>query len=184
MKRTIAGLIATAALSTASGPAIGADAAQIERGQYLVDLLSCAACHTDGQLLSSPNAQRYLAGSSTGIAYTNHEQPGVVFPSNLTPDPDTGLGRWTAEQITHNVQYGIDRHGRQQLPIMPWPGYAHMHKADAEAITAYLMSLPPVKHQVPANVVPETPSVAPYVRYGVYVFFPKTAVESETVTTP
>ncbi len=160
------------------------DAQQIERGRYLVDLLSCAACHTDGQLLSEPRADRYLAGSSIGIAYSNHDKPGVVFPANLTPDPDTGLGRWSAAEITKNIQYGIDRHGRQQLPIMPWPGYAHMQQEDAEAITAYLMSLPPVKHAVPTNVAPNTPSSAPYVRYGVYVFFPKTAIEGETITTP
>lgn len=160
------------------------DAARIERGRYLVDLLSCAACHTDGQLLSEPRADRYLAGSSIGIAYSNHDQPGVVFPPNLTPDPDTGLGRWSAAEITKNIQYGIDRHGRQQLPIMPWPGYAHMQPEDAEAITAYLMSLPPVKHTVPANVAPNTASPAPYVRYGVYVFYPKTAIEAEKITTP
>ncbi len=177
MKSSAAWIIAAWMLVPSS--VLAADAAAVERGRYLVELLSCAACHTDGQLLSDPKADRYLAGSSVGIAYSNHEQPGVVFPSNLTPDVETGLGRWTAEQITTNIQYGIDRHGRQQLPIMPWPGYAHMHKADAEAITAYLMSLPPVRHAVPANVAPETPSVAPYVRYGVYMFFPKQTVDTK-----
>jgi len=154
-----------------------ADAAQVARGSYLVDLLSCAACHTDGQLINDPVAERYLAGSTIGIAYTNHERPGVVFPSNLTPDKETGLGRWSADEITRNIQYGIDRHGRQQLPIMPWPGYAHMAKEDAEAITAYLLSLAPVKHRVPDNVSPESPSTAPYVRYGVYLFYPDSAIE-------
>jgi mono/diheme cytochrome c family protein len=168
MKKSMFSLIFAALAPVAAAN----DAATLERGQYLVELLSCAACHTDGQLINDPDANRYLAGSSIGIAYSNHEQPGVVFPSNLTPDPDTGIGRWTAEQITRNIQYGIDKHGRQQLPVMPWPGYAHMAIEDAQAITAYLMSLPPVKHEVPADVAPNQPSTAPYVRYGVYVFYP------------
>jgi cytochrome c553 len=160
-------------LSLITGTATAADSAQLQRGQYLVELLSCAACHTDGQLVNDPNGERYLAGSGIGIAYSNHDQPGVVFPSNLTPDSETGIGRWTPEQITRNIQYGIDKHGRQQLPVMPWPGYAHMAEDDAQAITAYLLSLPAVKHRVPENVAPNSPSTSPYVRYGVYLFYPE-----------
>jgi mono/diheme cytochrome c family protein len=184
MKRRFASLL-VAIGALAATHASAANESQIDRGRYLVDLLSCAACHTDGQLLNRPDADRYLAGSSIGIAYSNHEQPGIVFPANLTPDPETGLGRWKAAEITKNIQYGIDKHGRQQLPIMPWPGYAHMHKRDAEAITAYLMSLPPIRHAVPKNVAPESPSAAPYVRYGVYVFYPKQSLgPNDAVTTP
>jgi Cytochrome c len=155
---------------------------RLERGEYLVELLACAACHTDGQLINDPNGERYLAGSSIGIAYSDDEQPGVVFPRNLTSDKETGLGTWTAEQIRHNVQYGIDKHGRQQLPIMPWPGYAHLTDADAQAITTYLMSLPPVRHQVPNPVAPGTASTAPYVRFGVYIFYPNPAATEQKPT--
>jgi hypothetical protein len=164
MIRFLMGWVAISLLAACASP--------VERGHYLVDLLSCASCHTDGQLINAPVKERYLAGSSVGIAYSDGEHPGVVFPANLTPDPQTGLGRWTAEEITRNVRYGIDKHGRQQLPIMPWPGYAHMDIKDAKAITAYLMSIPPVKHQVPTNVAAGGSSTSPYVRYGVYVFQP------------
>lgn len=163
-------------------PAVAADPAaeaeRLARGQYLVELLSCASCHTDGQLFEKPDVNRYLAGSSIGIAFSNEENPGVVFPANLTSDKETGLGRWNAAEITRNIRYGIDRHGRQQLPIMPWPGYAHMAIEDAEAITAYLMSLPPVKHRVPDNVARGEPSKSPFVRFGVYIFYPKGAQET------
>jgi hypothetical protein len=158
MHRTIIALLLGFGVPAAAN---AADQAQIQRGEYLVEMLACAACHTDGQLIDEPNAERYLAGSDVGIAYTNDEHPGVVFPANLTPDKQTGLGRWKPAEIRRNIQYGIDKHGHQQLPIMPWPGYAH------------LMSLPPIKHAVPKNVAPGTPSVAPYVRFGVYVFYPK-----------
>ena len=169
MHRTIITLLLGVAFPAA---AAAADAAQVQRGQYLVEMLACAACHTDGQLIDEPDVNRYLAGSSVGIAYTNDAEPGVVFPANLTPDKATGLGRWKPAEIRRNIQYGIDKHGRQQLPIMPWPGYAHLTDADADAIVAYLMSLPSVHHRVPKNVAPGKPSVAPYVRFGVYVFYP------------
>lgn len=168
-------------LSAFASPLANAAADAIARGQYLVELLSCAACHTDGQLINEPDAKRYMAGSSVGIAYNTDDNPGVVFPANLTPDPETGLGRWKREEITRNIQYGIDRHGRQQLPIMPWLGYAHMAIEDAEAITTYLMSLPPIKHRVPPNVTPGEASTAPYVRYGVYVFYPNAANPKPTL---
>lgn len=170
MYRTVMAVLLGVGISAAAS---AADQKQIKRGEYLVEMLSCAACHTDGQLIDEPNAKRYLAGSDVGIAYTNDEHPGVVFPANLTPDNETGLGRWKPAEIRRNIQYGIDKHGRQQLPIMPWPGYAHLADADADAIVAYLMSLPPIKHRVPKNVAPGKPSVAPYVRFGVYVFYPK-----------
>jgi mono/diheme cytochrome c family protein len=166
-----AGLLATSTPANAADP----QPSQLERGEYLVNLLSCAACHTDGQLINKPRVDRYLAGSSVGIAYTDDEKPGVVYPANLTPDPETGLGRWSREEIMRNIRYGIDRHGRQQLPIMPWPGYAHMDIEDAEAITAYLMSLKPIKHEVPKDVAPNETATSPYVRYGVYVFYPNQA---------
>jgi mono/diheme cytochrome c family protein len=173
MKRIASSLVILAAAL----PLHAADRDALARGQYLVELLSCAACHTDGQLINDPKADRYLAGSSIGIAYSNHDMPGVVFPSNLTPHKKTGIGRWSLEEVARNIQYGIDRHGRQQLPVMPWPGYAHMAIDDARAIATYLMSLPPVKHKVPANVAPNERSTAPYVRYGVYVFYPNKAGE-------
>jgi mono/diheme cytochrome c family protein len=141
----------------------------VERGAYLVNLLSCAACHTEGMMTGNPKADLYLAGSSIGIGYSNDEFPGVVFPANITPDPDTGIGGWSREQVIRNIQYGIDRHGRQQLPIMPWPGYAHMTEADASAIADYLLSLPPVKNKVPAGVPAGNPTELPYVRFGVYL---------------
>ena len=73
----------------------GPNAAQIKHGRYLVELIGCGACHTDGAIIGEPDAGRLLAGSRVGIAYTSplHDKyPGVVYPPNLTPDPATGLG--------------------------------------------------------------------------------------------
>ncbi|MGB5721985.1 MAG: hypothetical protein WBM34_14940, partial [Woeseiaceae bacterium] len=75
--------------------------ARVERGEYLVELLGCGSCHTDGALIGDPDFDRPLAGSRTGIAYANplgEENPGVVFPSNITPEDETGIGKWTDTQ--------------------------------------------------------------------------------------
>ena len=79
-------------------------------------------------------------------------KPGVVYPANITPDRETGIGDWTLEEIETLLQSGVDHHGRQTLPVMPWLSYSRLLPEDATAIAMYLKSLPPVKHQAPANV--------------------------------
>jgi len=146
-------------------------AADVERGRYLVDLLGCGSCHTDGALIGAPNSARLLAGSRVGIATSDpleKSNPGVVYPSNLTPDKKTGLGDWTLDQIVTMLQSGTNRHGVQALPVMPWMTYSRMHAEDAQAIAMYLKSIPPVEHKVPANVRPGQRATAPYIHFGVY----------------
>ena len=143
----------------------------VERGKYLVELLGCGSCHTNGALVGTPNMAQLLAGSDTGIAYTNPlavRNPGVVYPANLTPDVETGIGDWTVADIVRMLQTGFAKHSGQSLPIMPWPSYATVHPEDANAIAAYLLSLPPVKHKVPADVKPGQRATAPFVHFGVY----------------
>lgn len=143
----------------------------VAHGRYLVGLLGCGSCHTNGALVGLANQNQLMAGSSTGIAYSNPmvvNNPGVVYPSNLTPDVETGIGSWTIAQIVNMVQRGIDNHGTQTLPVMPWPSYVNINNEDAQAIAMYLKSLPPVRHQVPANVSPGQRATAPFVHFGVY----------------
>lgn len=142
-----------------------------EHGRYLVGLLGCESCHTDGALVGTPRMDRQLAGSDVGIAYSDplrQPRPGIVYPANLTPDMKTGIGAWTDQEIIAAIRTGLDRSGRQHLPVMPWPGYKKLSDADAAAITAYLRALPPVQHAVPGNVQPGTAARAPYVHFGVY----------------
>ena len=144
---------------------------QVEEGRYLVGLLGCGNCHTDGALTGQPNPERLLAGSGTGIARsdpTTVDYPGVVFPANLTPDDETGIGEWSLEQIETMLRTGTNRHGERTLPVMPWPLYAQLRPEDTAAIAMYLKSLPPVKHKVPENVSPGTQANLPFVHFGVY----------------
>lgn len=145
--------------------------AQLQRGRYMVALLGCGSCHTDGALVGAPESTRLLAGSSTGIAYTSpfvDSNPGVVYPANLTPDMETGLGSWSMQQLVQMIRVGTTEHSTSSIPVMPWPAYADITREDALAIAAYLKSLPPVRHQVPANVRPGQRATAPFVHFGVY----------------
>ena len=143
----------------------------VEHGKYLISLLGCGTCHTDGALIGEANRQRLLAGSGIGIAYSNpliEKNPGVVYPPNLTPDPETGIGNRSDQQIINMIRTGTDKHGASTLGVMPWPAYTIITDDDAHAIAAYLKSLPPVKHRVPANVRVGQKATAPFVHFGIY----------------
>ena len=143
----------------------------VARGEYLVELLGCGSCHTEGALIGQPDMSLSLAGSSVGIAYTNpleNARPGIVYAPNLTPDRDTGIGRWTEQEIMDAVRAGVGRHGSRRILVMPWQGYAKISNDDAWAIVAYLRSLEPIEHEVPTDVPVGSRANAPYVHFGVY----------------
>lgn len=138
------------------------DAKTLARGQYLATVMDCAGCHTPGALGGKPDVSRRFAGSDIGFALGPGPTAGVVYPPNLTPDRETGLGAWTAEQMIRAIRGGQSRDGRPLVPIMPWPNYSALTMADARALVAYLRSLPPIAFQVPANVKPGEPAARPY----------------------
>ncbi|MGI9232353.1 MAG: c-type cytochrome [Woeseiaceae bacterium] len=145
--------------------------ALVERGEYLTELLGCGACHTDGALVGDPDVDRSLAGSGTGIAYTNplgEANPGVIYPANITPDNDTGIGDWTDRQIANAIRAGIGRHGGRRIVTMPWQGYARISDDDVNALVGYLRSIEPVSHRVPDEVEPGQRASHPFVYFGVY----------------
>ena len=123
----------------AAGPAF-------ERGKYLVTIAGCGDCHTPGTFLGKPDLKRVLGGSDVGF-----EIPGAgsFYGPNLTPDKETGLGKWTRQQIVTAIRTGVRPDGRRLAPIMPWPAFSHLTDADANAIAAYLGTLPAVKNKVP-----------------------------------
>lgn len=143
----------------------------VARGEYMVELLGCGACHTNGALVGDPDFDRPLAGSRTGLAYTDplgEKHPGIIYPSNITPDDETGVGAWTDEQIANAIRAGIGRHGSRRIAWMPWQGYARISDDDVDAIVSYLRTIKPVRHQVPEEVAPGKRATHPYVYFGVY----------------
>jgi mono/diheme cytochrome c family protein len=122
-----------------------ADDAQIARGRFLVTIAGCSDCHTPGALLGSPDMKRYLGGSDVGFAIPG---AGVFVGENLTPDKDTGLGKWTDAQIIAAFRTGKTPEGRDLSPVMPYPALSHLSDEDAQAIVAFLRSLPAVSNEV------------------------------------
>ena len=143
----------------------------VERGEYLVELLGCGSCHTNGAFEGAPDLSRALAGSNTGIAFTNplgDERPGVIYPANITPDDATGIGSWTDRQLVNAIRAGVGRHGNRRIASMPWQGYSRLTDEDVASIAKYLRSIKPVQNRVPAEVEPGQKAKHPFVYFGVY----------------
>lgn len=116
-----------------------------ERGAYLVNVLAaCANCHT-AKTPTGPGPA--LSG---GSKFGAPEAP--VFAANITPDPATGIGNWTDSQIAASIERGVRPDGSRIGPPMPQMAYHAISEADARAIVAYLRSVPPVSHAVPASI--------------------------------
>ncbi|MBI3347647.1 MAG: c-type cytochrome [Burkholderiales bacterium] len=162
-----------------AGTAQAAD--RIERGHYLVNTSGCMDCHTPlkmGAHGPEPDVARRLSGhpqelvitapvavpagpwmAVTAVTATAFSGPwGVSFTANLTPDMETGLGRWSEEDFVQTIRTG--RHlgrGRPVLPPMPIPVYNQMTDDDLKAVFAYLKSLPPIRNKVPEPLLPAQP---------------------------
>ncbi|MGC3996827.1 MAG: diheme cytochrome c-553 [Anaeromyxobacter sp.] len=158
-------------LTTRAGAA-GEDP-RVAHGRYLVTIGGCNDCHTPfkmGQTGPEPDLSRRLSGHPAALqmppapalppgpwlvtaAATNTAWAGpwgVSFTANLTPDAETGLGRWTEQQFVDTLRSG--RHlgrGRPILPPMPIPATAAMTDEDLKSIYAYLRTIPAVSNRVP-----------------------------------
>jgi mono/diheme cytochrome c family protein len=123
---------------------------KLARGQYLTVVVGCNDCHTPGALFGAPDMRRQLAGSELG--WTGPW--GTSYPANLTPDSSTGIGKYSEDDIVNTIRKGVKPSGAPVLPPMPWPDFAQLSDEDAYAIAAYLKSIPPIVHAVPANLPP------------------------------
>lgn len=127
----------------------------VERGEYLSHVMVCVECHTPG-LLSGGERGADLAGSEVGYGIPFL---GVFHGPNLTPDDETGLGTWSADDIVKAIRTGERPDARMLAPAMPWRSFAKMSDEDAYALAAYIQSLDPVSNQVPGPFGPsETPT--------------------------
>lgn len=126
-----AGPGATAA--TAATPAETASAAQIERGRYLAQAGDCIACHT------IPGKKIFSGSRPMPTPF------GTLYSPNITPDATTGIGKWTSDDFYRMLHTGRSRDGALLYPAMPFAAYTKVTRADADAIFAYLRSVPAVK---------------------------------------
>lgn len=123
------------------GPAVQVDAtpAQIERGRYLVAAADCAACHT------ADGGAPFAGGVPLASPF------GVIHGTNITPDAENGIGRYSADDFFHALTRGEARDGHQLYPAMPYVSYKTIARADSDAIYAYLMTRPAVNRRNPDN---------------------------------
>ena len=112
---------------------------QVRAGEYLVKVGNCAGCH------SLPGEPPFSGGKPIETPF------GAVYSSNLTPDPDTGLGLWTDADFYRAMRHGRDKDGGWLSPTFPYGSYTHLTRADSDAIYAWLRALPPVQRPQPAS---------------------------------
>ncbi len=115
-----------------TAPAAAGDPAQVARGAYLARAGNCQGCHTPR------GAAAYSGGRGIPTPF------GTVYSSNLTPDAQTGLGAWSAAEFRRALHNGRSRDGRLLYPAFPYDSYTRVSDADADALFAFLRSLPPV----------------------------------------
>lgn len=117
-----------------SAPSSTAPAARqsIERGQYLVRAGNCLSCHT------VPGGDAYAGGRAIPTPF------GTLYSSNISPDPATGLGNWSADDFWRALHEGRSKDGSLLYPAFPYTNYTKVTRGDADAMYAYLRSVPAI----------------------------------------
>jgi len=172
--RSFAGLC-TIAVLVAGLSRTGIAETLLERGAYLVNgIAGCGNCHTPR---GGPMKGVELAG---GFSFGGDKAPFKSYAANITPDRETGIGKWTDAQLVTAIREGKRPDGSVIGPPMAIDFYKYMSDRDAKAIVAYLRSVKPVKHKVRKSVyriplhagkpVGHVPDVSPAdkVAYGEY----------------
>ncbi len=114
------------------------------QGEYLARAGDCVSCH------SAPDGKAFAGGLKMGSPL------GAIYSTNITPDPETGIGGYSLEDFDRAVRQGIAKDGHRLYPAMPYPSYAKLTDADVAALYDFFMKQVPAVHQ--ANKPDEIPS--------------------------
>jgi len=129
-------------------------AARLERGRYLTENVAlCLTCHSEVDWKSA-EVPIVPGTNGSGGPFPETSLPFPLNVPNITPDPETGAGRWTDRQIARAIREGIGYDGRVLFPGMPYPFLRQMSDDDLAAVIAYLRSLPPVRKPVARTPLP------------------------------
>lgn len=126
----------------------------LKRGEYLaLHVSGCMDCHSERDYTKYAGPVKPGTEGMGGEIFDQKHMglPGTVYARNITPDPETGIGAWTDEEILRAVTQGISRNGDTLFPLMPYAHYNHMAKSDLLSIIAYLRSLKPIKNKIPTR---------------------------------
>lgn len=117
-------------------------AAQVARGKVLAGAGYCAVCHTRG------------GGAVFAGGYGVQTPFGTIYSTNITPDPDTGIGRWSEQAFARAMHEGVARDGSHLFPAFPYDHFTKISDADVQALYAYLMAQQPVRAAARGNTIP------------------------------
>ncbi|MBB3773323.1 mono/diheme cytochrome c family protein [Angulomicrobium tetraedrale] len=118
------------------------DRASIERGATLALIGDCRTCHT------APGGKTLAGGLAMPTPF------GTIYSTNITPDPQTGIGLWSLEAFSRAMREGLDREGRHLYPAFPYDHFSLTTDEDLKALYAFLMSRDPVVAEAPPNELP------------------------------
>ncbi|RXZ38182.1 cytochrome c [Oxalobacteraceae bacterium CAVE-383] len=144
----LAAVLCGAAVSLAGQPAIPPDPRAaaatpgpeaVAQGARLAAVGDCMGCHT------AKGGQPFAGGLPIDTPF------GKIFSTNITPDPETGIGNWTPEAFARAMRKGVSRDGHLLYPAFPYNHFQHMTDADIGFLYAYLMRREPVRASAPAN---------------------------------
>jgi nicotinate dehydrogenase subunit B len=139
----------------------------IERGRQLAGLGACAVCHTEQGGIENAGGRKL-------------ETPfGIVIATNITPDPETGIGRWSYPAFERAMREGIHRDGRHLYPAFPYTAFARTSEADLQALYAYLMAQTPVRAAVPATRLSFPFNLRPLMAVWNALFLPRGTIETD-----
>ncbi len=159
LSRLLAPCLLAVATVTAAPAAVAQTNAQLERGRYLMEgVVACGNCHMARGDRGQPLPDKGLSG---GMVFD--EAPFKAYAANITPDPETGIGRWTDAQLARAIREGVRPDGSVIGPPMPMEFYRQLSDGDLAAIVAYLRAQPPVRSAVPKSVyrIPLPPAYGP-----------------------
>ena len=124
-----------------------------ERGRYLAEARhGCVFCHSERDW-SAPGAPPRADRLGAGVVWKAEGMPWLTAP-NLTPDPDTGIGRASDDAIARAIREGVGLDGRALFALMPYGEFRRIPEEDVAAIVVYLRSLPPVRNPLPNTALP------------------------------
>jgi len=109
------------------------DTALVKRGRYLAAIGNCNDCHT------VRGGKSFAGGLPVPTPF------GTIFSSNITPDAETGIGRWSEAAFRRAMRSGVDRDGQHLYPTFPYDHFTNVTDADDQALYAYLMTRQPVR---------------------------------------
>jgi len=113
--------------------------------EYVARVADCVACH------SIPGGKGFAGGLKMGTPL------GAIYSTNITPDPETGIGKYSLADFDLAVRYGIAKDGHRLYPAMPYPSYVKLADADVVALYRFFMQQVPPVHQ--ANLKSEIPAL-------------------------